>query len=127
MPNNAIDNTNLLQLCYDCGAVGFVPSVTYTYNATTGDVVVTDASTLPAGDTLSKIKVQLFDKFGGEVRGTITALAGSVTLSALTLNRARVLDMKVTILTTGHIAADGGVYWLQAAGNVSLWDVQKNA
>lgn len=127
MPNNVIDNTNLLQLCRDCGAVGFLPGATYTYNASTGAVVVTAAATIPSGDAIATIRVQLFDKFGGEVRGAITTATGNVTLDGTTLDRSKPLDLKVSIFTTGHIAADGGAYWLQAAGNVSQWDVQKNA
>jgi hypothetical protein len=127
MPNNAIDNSNLLQMCADCGAAGFVPGATYTYDSATGAVVITAAVTLPAGDAISKIKAQLFDKFGGEVRGNTSTATGTITLDGSTLNNSKPFDLKVSIFTTGHIAADGGAYHLQPAGSVSQWDVQKNA
>lgn len=74
--NNAIDNTNLLQMCNDCGAIGFVPSVTYAYDANAATVTVTNASTIPAGDTLNIIKVRVHDFFGNEVRGFIYGHTG---------------------------------------------------
>lgn len=123
---NAIDNTNLLNLNNDCSKIGFVPALTYTYNAGTGAVVVTDASTLPSGDTLASLEVQLFDRFSGEIRQNISALAGTTTFDATTLNRAKWLDMKVTLTTTNGLRADGGVYMLQAAGNFSYFDIGGN-
>lgn len=207
MPVKPFDNTNLLQMCRDCGAVGFVPALAYTFNTGIGDVVVTNSSTIPSGDTLRKVLVRLVDQFGGEVRGhidgssggdgytsapvvafsggggsgaagtavisngrvtgvTITApgtgytsaptisftggggsgaagtvvLSGSavasvtmaaddnaVTLSATTLNTSKPISIMATILTAGQIAADGGAYYIQAAGTLASWDVQKNS
>lgn len=125
MPVSAISNANLLQMCYDCGAVGFLPVLTYTYDAETGDVVVTNDSDIPAGDTLKRIQLRLTDDFGNEVRGTTTSAA--VTISAATLDKSKGLNLTATILTNGGIAADGSAFFLQAAGNVGRWDVQKNA
>lgn len=105
------------------GVVGFIPGASYTYDGT--DVVVTAAVTLAAGDTFKRIHVQLFDKFGKEVRGEITTVTGTVTLSASTLNKSEPLDLKVTITTVKNRVADGGAYNLQAAGAVGHWDVQK--
>lgn len=206
MANNAIDNTNLLQMCRDCGAVGFVPSVTYVYDAGAGTVVATNGSTIPAGDTLKLVKLRVTDCFGGERRGfilvgsggagytsaptvvfatgtgatgtavinaagkvtsvtitaggsgyttgnavsftggggfgakgTVVASAGAVTSVTLTaddtadtidvsgLDRSKPLALSVQIVTTNGIYADGGAYGLQAAGNVSHWDIQRNA
>jgi hypothetical protein len=125
---SAIDNTNLINVFGGQNDVaGFIPAAGYTYDAATGDVVVTDGSTIPAGDTLARIKVQLFDKFGGEVRGTISALAGTATLSAATLNTSEPLDLKMTIVTAANRIADGGAYNLLAAGDIRHWDIQKNA
>lgn len=69
--SNGIDNSNLLQMCKDCGAVGFVPSVSYVYDAGAGTVAFTNASTIPSGANLLKVKVSVHDCFGGEVRGVI--------------------------------------------------------
>lgn len=71
---NAIDNANLLRLCNDCGAVGFVPSMTYSYED--GIITVTNASTIPAGDTLRHIKIKVHDFFGNHVVGGIVAATG---------------------------------------------------
>jgi len=73
---NVIDNSNLLQMCKDCGAVGFVPALSYVYDAGAGTVVVTNSSTIPTGDVLNKIKVRVHDFFGGEVRGEIFGHTG---------------------------------------------------
>jgi hypothetical protein len=124
---NAISNANLINLCRDCGATGFLPVATYTYNAGTGAVVVTNASTIPANDTFRIAHLRLTDEFGNEVRGDITTAGTPVTLSATTLNRSKPINLTVTILTTNGIIADGSAFWLQAAGDVARWDVQKNA
>lgn len=206
---NTIDNTNLLNMCRDCGAVGFVPRLSYVYDAEAGTIAITNTSTIPSGDTLKKIKVRVHDYFGGEVRGHIdnsgggdgyitaplvsfsggagsgatahatialgkvtgividaagtgytsdptvvfdnTGTGGSgaaatahrttttvtsatlnadddeVTLDISTLDASKQLVLTASIFTTNMIAADGGAYWLMAAGNVGHWDVQKNA
>jgi hypothetical protein len=74
MAVNAIDNANLTSICNDCGVVGFTPSVSYTVSGS--NITVTDASTIPSGDTFQKTRLQLFDDFGGEVRGTIDITVG---------------------------------------------------
>jgi hypothetical protein len=126
MPLQAADNTNLKNLSGKLPA-GFNPVVTYTNDGT--NVVVTDGTAIPAGDTLKKVKIQVFDKFGGEVRDVITVTGGpgAKTLSLATLNKSKPLDLKVTVLTTNNIAADGGAYNLGASGSVSDWDSQQNA
>ena len=126
---NAVDNTNLKNYRNDAGTTGFTPSVGYTYNAGTGDVVVTDGSTIPAGDTLKKVHLRLLDEFGGEVRDTITVTGapGAKTLSASTLNKSKGLKLMATVLTTNMLAADGNAINLAAAGNIANWDAQKNA
>lgn len=204
-----IDNTNLINMCRDCGAAGFLPSIAYTYDAVAKTVTFTNDSTIPSGDSLNKIKVRVHDYFGNEVRGHIDGSAGgdgyqsapavsftggggtgatahavvsngkvtsvvidtagtgyttaptvvfdntdtggsgaaatatvggglvtAVTLSAdddevvldvSTLDASKRLSATVTIFTTNMIAADGGAYCLEAAGNISNWDIQKNA
>jgi hypothetical protein len=124
----AIDNANLVNYI-DQGTTGFTPAVTYTYNSSTGAVVITDGSTIPAGDTLKKVHLRLSDKFGKEVRGIITATGGggALTLSASTLNVSKGLILHATVLTTNNIAADGSFHNLLAAGAIAGWDTQKNA
>ncbi len=209
MNAQAIDNSNLTGMCYTgCSIAGFTPAVAYTYDSSTGAVVVTDSSTIPSGDTFKKTLLRLVDDFGGEVRGvidltvgghnytsaptvvfggpgtgaaatavisggkvtavnitsggtgytsapaisftgggalaggaaatatvgsgavtaaTVVAPAATATLSASSLNVSRGLKLAATVLTVGHIAADGTTGLLQAAGNVSSWDTQQNA
>lgn len=122
-----IDNTNLLQMCRDCGAVGFVPDVSYVYDAGAATITVTDSSTIPAGDSLVRIRIQVHDAFGGEVRDEIELAGGNQVVNIATLDRSKPLAIKVAIYTTNQIAADGGAYGLNAAGDISHWDVQKNA
>lgn len=126
---NPINNSNLLQMCRDCGAIGFTPVVGYVYDAAAKTVVLTDGSTIPAGDALSKVHVRVHDTFGGEVRDAIVATGGggAKTLDVSTLDASKGLNITVTVLTTGRIAADGSAFNIGAAGNISRWDVQKNA
>jgi hypothetical protein len=125
--SGAIDNSNLINY-RGCLPAGFTPALTYAYNAGAATVTVTDATVLPAGDTLKKIRVRIHDKFGGEVRGSISALLGNTgAISVASLNTSKGLDITVTITTTNMIAADGGAYHIDAAGSISNWDIQQNA
>ena len=123
-----IDNTNLLNMCKDCGAVGFIPTLAYEYDATAAEVTVTNTSTIPSGDTFLKLKVRVHDFFGNEVRGVQTVQATPLVIDVSTLNRSKPLAITVTLVTTGNIVADGGAYgYLQDTGNIGWYDVQKNA
>lgn len=73
---NVIDNTNLKQMNSGLGTIGFVPDVTYEYDALAATVTVTNASTLQAGDSVKAFKARVHDFFGGEVRGAIIVGAG---------------------------------------------------
>lgn len=122
-----IDNTNLLQMCHDCGAVGFIPVLTYAYDAGAETVTVTDASTIPAGDGLNKIKLKVHDYYGGTVTGEIAAALGNDVIDVSGLDRSKALALSATIITDGGITADGGAYGLLAGGDVGHWDVKKTA
>lgn len=128
MPQNSvIDNTNLINMCRDCGAVGFLPEVTYAYDAAAKTVTVTGNGTdIPAGDALTKMKVKVHDMFGNTVAGQ-NADGSALVVSTATLNASKPLALSVTLITDDGIIADGGAYGLQAAGDVANWDVQKNA
>lgn len=72
--SNAIDNANLVNICQNyCNVAGFNPNVTYTYNAATNQVVVTDSSVLIAGDSVKACHLKIMDKFGGEIRAELVA------------------------------------------------------
>lgn len=76
MGNNAIDNTNLLEMNAGIGTIGFIPVVTYAYDAGAKTVTVTNSSTLQAGDSIKEIKIRVHDFFGKEVRGYLFPSAG---------------------------------------------------
>lgn len=123
-----ISNTNLLQMCKDCGAVGFVPAISYVYDAGAGTITLTNTSTIPSGDTYLKTRYQVHDFFGAEVRGTQTVKATANVIDVSTLDRSKPLMIVATILTIGMIQAVGSASgYVQAAGNISFFDVQKNA
>jgi len=123
----AINNANLLNMCKDCGAVGFVPELSYAYDAVEAEVTITNTSTIPSGDTFLKLKVRVHDFFGKEVRGFQTVQATPLVIDISSLDRSKPLAITVTLITTNNILADGGAYgYLQAAGNIGWYDVQKN-
>lgn len=135
MAANAVSNDNLKNYRDDQGTTGFTPGVNYTYDASAKEVDVSDGSVFPSGVSLLKTLVRVCDKFGGEVRGTITNPNGSesgddrtATIDVSSLDASKGLDMMATVIgDDGHLIADGGAYGLQTAGSLSSWDAQKNA
>jgi hypothetical protein len=129
MGAQAIDNSNMLNYRNSADLAGFTPSVGIVYNAGANTVVFTDGSTIPAGDTLKKVRVRVTDNFGGEVRDTITVTGapGAKTVSTAGLNSAEGLNVMATVITSNGIVADGSIFKIGAAGNISRWDTQKNA
>lgn len=81
MSTNAIDTTNLLNICNDCGTT-LVPSASYVYDAVNRTVIVTDASTVASPDTYKGAHVRVADDFGGEVRGEINNISGGANYTA---------------------------------------------
>lgn len=124
---NTIDNANLLQMCHDCGAVGFVPAVIYTFDAAAKTVTVEDNSTIPAGDTAKKTKIKVHDMFGGTVVAEAIAGGAPAVVNVADLNLSKQLALAVTVITNGGIIADGGAYGLMASGDVAHWDIQRTA
>lgn len=131
---NAIDNENLLN--YRTGdTVDFIPGLSYSYDANAAEIDFTDTSTFPSGKALKKTKIQVFDKFGGEVRGFILPDTGSdsghdheTTISVSTLDRSKPLDIKATVICDDDmLVADGGAYNIGSAGTLGSWDKQKNS
>lgn len=123
-----INNSNLLTLCNNCGAVGFVPVLEYEYDAAAKTVTITDGSTFPAGSELTRIKVKVHDFFGAEARGNITVAGGDVEIDISALNTSKPLSITATITTVDHIAADGSASgYLATEGILAFYDVQKNA
>jgi hypothetical protein len=82
MPNNAIDTTNLVNICNDCG-VSLVPSASYVYDAVNKTVIVTDASTVASPDTYRGAHIRVADAFGNEATGEINNISGGANYSAV--------------------------------------------
>lgn len=123
-----IDNTNLLQMCNDCGVAGFIPELSYTYDAGGAELTIVNGSTLPGGVTFTKAKVRVHDFFGAEVRGVQTVQATDLVIDVSTLNRSKPLTVTATIILNNNIVADGSVSgFLEAAGDIGFFDIQKNA
>ncbi len=111
---NVIDNTNLINMCRDCGAAGFVPDLSYAYNAGAATVTMTNGSTIPSGDTLKKIKIRVHDFFGKEVRGLIEGNTVGATRATAT----------VTITAVG---ADGDIITVTTPDDVELGTFTKTS
>lgn len=122
-----IDNTNLLNMCRDCGLPGFEPKASYAYNFGAKTVTVTDASVIPAGVALKKVKVKVHDFYGGTAVGEIAAAAGNVVIDVSGLDLSKQLAIAVTVILDNGGIADGGAYGIGAAGDIGAWDVQRNA
>lgn len=135
MSANAIDNANLLNHRDDQGTTGFNPAVTFDYDASAKTVEAVDASEFPSGVALKKTIVRVHDKFGGEVRGTLSPGTGSgsgenaeATINVATLDASKGLDITATVIADDNkLVADGSVQNINASGSVSSWDKQKNA
>ena len=130
MAANAIDNTNLKDKLHGDDLSGFIPNVTYAYDAAAKTVEFTHSSTFPAGDSVKAVHVRVHDHFGGEVRESPvsdgSADADGV-ISVATLDTSKGLILTATITSEKGLAADGSVHNIAAAGALGAWDKQKNA
>jgi hypothetical protein len=122
-----IDNTNLINMCRDCGLPGFLPKASYVFDAGARTVTVTDDSDIPADAALKKIKVKVHDYYGGTAVGEIAAAAGNVVVDVSDLDLSKQLAIAVTVILDNGGIADGGAYGIGAAGDIGHWDVQLNA
>lgn len=130
---SAIDNANLKNYRSN-ERDGFVPKVTFEYDAVEKEIDFDDASTIPAGKTLKKIIIKVHDKKGGEARGYILPVAGGdsghdgdTTIDVSELDVSKPLDITATVILSDGLVADGGAYDIGAVGELGSWDIQKNA
>jgi hypothetical protein len=140
-----IDNVNLLNICRDCGAVGFLPEMTYAYDSNDDEITLTNASTIPSGDSLRLIKAKVHDSFGNEVVGALTVQGGfgytsapvvsfvggggtGATATAVVTN-GRITAINVTAGGTGFTSAPtvvltgGGGYGASATATIDTGEV----
>lgn len=104
-------NTPLLNVTKNLvNTVGFAPSVTATVtNSTT--LTITDASTYPSGDSISKINVAVYDKNGGVAYVAITSSSSSrdETVDISGLDTSKPLDVTATVVSTLGCISNGSV------------------
>jgi hypothetical protein len=126
----AFSNENLKDnLCGGCDCTGFAPSVTFTYNAETGSLVVTDATTYPAGAARSVVKFSVHDKSGNKVIGSIASDDGddAVTVSLSDLDGSEGIDILATVVSDDGCISDGHYSNIGAAGALGKWDKDNDA
>jgi hypothetical protein len=129
MSQNAFDNSGLKDKLHLEGTpvASFTPAVNLAI--TSGDLVVTDASTYPATDGLKKAHVRVIDFLGKELKDTITTTGapGAKTIDLATINTSKPLVVCVTVLTNNGLKADGRgeIFAVTGgAGAVANWDKQ---
>lgn len=132
----AIDNSNLLDYRGTEGTSEFIPAVAYDYDAANGEIDFEETSSFPSGVALKLTKIQVYDKFGGEVRGAIGPATGSdsaaqhsATIDVSTLDRSKPLDIKATVIGDDDMLVADGIATniSNGEGNLGSWDKQKNA
>lgn len=131
---NAVSNDNLKNYRNDLGTTGFVPKVTFAYDAGAKEIDVMEDSDFPAGVALKKVVVKVHDAFGGEARGEVLPGTGSggntgeKTISVSALDASRGLSITATVIADDDkLVADGSAHNIGASGSLSTWDIQKNA
>lgn len=99
-------NANALGGGIPVNMTGFVPAVTGVVTWGT-NIVFTDASAFPSGDTFGHINIEISDDHGGTALGSITAASGTATISTTGLNQTDKYIVKVTVTSTLGCIADG--------------------
>ncbi|MFV0140994.1 hypothetical protein [Empedobacter falsenii] len=106
----AIENSGLLNLCYDCGNNGLVASLNYAYDGTAKTVKIDTKSTFPAGDSLEVVNIIVHDRFGKQVTGQIKSTETTNTLSTKDLNPSEGLSITACIVSKKRLVQDLAVY-----------------
>lgn len=108
----SIDNTGFLAACGNCDCPGFIPALTYSYNAGTKALTITDASTFPAGNGIAKITVSATDGKGNTKTGQISTAAGNVVLDLSTglVIGAKGFNIRGQVVTALRCAGDLSAY-----------------
>ena len=105
----AIDNSGLANLGLPpVSLTGFAPSVTLTQTWGT-NVVLTDASAFPSGDTFDYINIEITDDEGNVAKGSITAASGAVTISTTGLIAYGNYKVKAVVTSHKGCIGTGGV------------------
>lgn len=124
----AISNSNLKTgLCGGCDCTGFIPNITFTYDAGAGTITVTDASTYGAGDSRKIVHIRVTDKDGKKVVSNIAAADGddAVTVDVSSLDLSEGFRLDCTVVTDAGCISDGHygrIGMISAAGTLGSWD-----
>lgn len=109
----SIDNAGFLGICGNCQCQGLTPAITYSYNATTKAMTVTDGSTFSAADPFLKVNVIASDGQGHTKSGQILVAGGNVVLDLSTggfkLNSSGII-VHATIVTTARCTTELTAY-----------------
>ncbi len=118
----SIDNSGFLNVCGNCDCPGFVPAVSWSYNAGTKALTITDASTFPTGNGMLALNVTASDGAGHTRTGRITAAGGAVVLDlsagGLVLGP-NGFNIAATVITVHRCVADLSAFNLGVAANGS--------
>lgn len=108
---NAIDNSGFLNVCYNCGAAGFLPGLSYSYVPNSKQLTLTDTSAFGSGDGLKIINIVVTDKYGKIKHGHISAAGGNVVMDLTTgVNPALGFVINATVVTNFRSIGDLSMY-----------------
>lgn len=125
---SAFDNSNLKDnLCGGCECTGFVPNVTFVYDANAHTITATEASTYAAGDARKIANLRVTDKNGDKVAGNISEADGddAVTIDVSSLDLSEGFRIDATVVSTGGCVSDGHagrIGMLITSGAIGSWD-----
>jgi len=120
-------------LCGGCNCTGFAPNITFTYDGETGELVITDDSDYPDGDSRKIVQIEVRDKNGDKMVDNIAADDDDDAISIDTsddLDSSGGLSVHATVvsdkgcLSAGHIDAIGINI---VAGSLGYWDKDYDA
>ncbi len=113
----AIDNSGFLNVCHNCGCVGFEPSLAFDFNSVAKTLEITDNTTYSAGDARKIVHILVSDKHGNHKSGNIpVGGTGVVTLGLSNSNRGDVMDLSeginiiCTVVSDKRCVADLSAY-----------------
>lgn len=126
---NAFLNNNIKDnLCGGCDCAGFTPSVTFSMNASTKVVTITDATTYGSGAARKIVHVIAVDKKNGKKLNTNIPAAdgdGVITLDTSSLDHSEGIALLVTVLSDKSCISDGSFHGIGVnalVGAISGWD-----
>lgn len=118
----AIDNSGLVNYCRSCNCSGFIPVLTYAYNAAAKTVTVTNASTVSSPDGWKIGRITVHDQFGNTAYNHIDTVSGNAVVNTATLDASKPYSITATLVTNGGCTADGSASKIGAAGALGGWD-----